>query len=310
MAYNRMNPRILITGAAGFTGRHACRHFAALGWDVIAVCRRPSPISVSECWESRLCDLQNAEQVMHLIKETSPDYVLHLAGKNSVPESWKNPAEYIAVNVMAPAYLLEAMRTYQPEGRVLLIGSRLAADLALGPAGVPHPYSMSKALGSWVAEAWHKLFSQPLLIAEPSNLIGPGESTGFCMLLAKYIARCERQEHTGVFRIHSQRAVRHFLDVRDAVAAYELLLTGGKAGMAYPVSSEKEWTLGEVAAKLLGLTSAAVQVEWGEAEEPASMQPGRERNQAAASLRQLGWVSRIPLEQTLSEILDYARFKG
>lgn len=310
MAHNSVNPRILITGAAGFTGLHACRHFAAQGWDVIAVSRRPSPFSVLEKGETRICDLQNAEQVKQLVRETSPDYVLHLAGKNSVPKSWQSPAEYMAVNVMAPAYLLEAMRKYRPEGRVLLIGSRLAADPALGPAGIPHPYSLSKLLGSWVAEAWHTLFGQPLLIAEPSNLIGPGESTGFCMLLAKHIVRCERQEPAGIFRISSQRAVRNFLDVRDAVAAYELLLTGGTAGMVYPVASEKERTLGEIAAKLLDRTSAAVQVEWGEAEEPASMQPGRARNQGAASLYQLGWVPRIPLEQTLSEILEYARTKG
>ena len=107
------------------------------------------------------------------------------------------------------------------------------------------------------------MFNQHIVLAEPSNLIGPGESTGFCTPLARYIAGCEAYRGLPLFRISSRFESRDFLDVRDAVVAYGVLLKSGSSGMTYPIDSGKEHTLGELAERLLKETGTVVPIDWG-----------------------------------------------
>ncbi|NMO95243.1 NAD-dependent epimerase/dehydratase family protein [Paenibacillus lemnae] len=308
MAERSINPDILITGASGFTGRHACAHFVSRGWNVTAVVRKNMAAQSDAGLNFKVCELQDRRQVCELIDETAPDYVLHLAGKNSVPESWKDPAGFMEANLMAPVYLLEAMRQVRPDGRMLLVGSRLGVDPAAGAANVPHPYSLSKTLGRWVSEAWAALFKMPVLIAEPSNLVGPGESTGFCMLLAKYIAGCEQGRELPVFQISSRNTSRNFLDVRDAVCAYEKLLISGTPGKVYPVTGSVEWTLGEIAEVMLQEAKGPVPVNWGDDDEAkASSRVQKETEHPSIDLIHLGWRQSLEMNATLNDILAYAR---
>lgn len=88
-------------------------------------------------------------------------------------------------------------------------------------------------------------------MAEPSNLIGPGPSTGFCSLLAQHIVRSEAAAVTGsaapaAFRLSSRHALRDFLDVRDAVRAYGFILDSGETGRIYRIDSGTERELGRL----------------------------------------------------------------
>src|SRR5690349_4877956 len=103
--------KVLITGASGFTGRHAVSYFREAGAVVAAVVRRPDVYSFGKGAQVHVCDLNDKQQVRHLIGEVQPDYVLHLAGKNSVPDSWSDPLLVLETNVMAVLYLLDALRS-------------------------------------------------------------------------------------------------------------------------------------------------------------------------------------------------------
>lgn len=322
--------RLLITGAAGFTGRHAVAYFAEGGAEVTAVVRRKIagagifPAGVRQY----VCDLSDRQAVAGMIAEVRPDQVLHLAGKNSVPESWRDPLLYMETNVMATLYLLEALR-FQPASRILVAGSRLKyrPDREVPP----HPYSLSKTLEELVSLAWGTLFSQPVLLAEPSNLIGPGPSTGFCSLLAAHIVRSEAAAVAGkdlpaAFQLSSRHTRRDFLDVRDAVRAYGLILDSGETGRVYRIDSGEERELGDIAARLLTLAAGPVAIDWGPKHEeerdrgvpsPSSavpMKPSLEsdntelmsaqfRDQAEIS----GWKPEIGLDRSLADIIGYTR---
>ncbi|MNB88481.1 GDP-6-deoxy-D-mannose reductase [compost metagenome] len=310
--------RLLITGAAGFTGAHAVRYFHAAGAEVAAVVRRPAAASPwPEGVRQFTCDLSDRQAVAAMVAEAEPDEVLHLAGRNSVPESWRDPLLYMETNVMATLYLLEALRT-RPAGRILVAGSRLKyrPGAASGP---PHPYSLSKTLEELVSLAWGTLFKQPVLMAEPCNLIGPGPSTGFCSLLAQHIVRSEAAADGGteappVFRLSSRHALRDFLDVRDAVRAYDYILQHGTEGNIYRIDSGTQRTLGDISGKLLVHARAPVPMDWGpEAPEEEQAIPGGHAGGAdtgsgpEVNAAALGWKPELSLEQSLQEIVDYCR---
>jgi GDP-4-dehydro-6-deoxy-D-mannose reductase len=322
--------KLLITGASGFTGRHAVRYFAEEGAQVTAVVRcrggeeassaaaRDFPEGVSIYY----CDLSDRKAVETMIEATAPDDVLHLAGKNSVPESWRDPLLYIESNVMATLYLLEAMRSL-PHSRILVAGSRLKFKPGTA-AGPPHPYSLSKTLEELGALAWGTLFRQPVLMAEPCNLIGPGPSTGFCSLLSRHIVGLEEGQELPMFQLSSRYDLRDFLDVRDAVTAYGFILRQGETGTVYRIDSGKQRELGEIAEFLIGHSAVPVPLDWGRSSaqpqklEPAGLSESKGSTPIVASSQQtpemsaatLGWTPQIRLEESLRDILDYYRSCG
>ncbi|USB32476.1 NAD-dependent epimerase/dehydratase family protein [Paenibacillus sp. YPG26] len=291
---------VLITGAAGFTGRHACRYFVAKGYHVAAAVRNAAKYSEPGV-EYISCDLTRREQVRELVKRVKPRYVLHLGGKNSVPESWGEPLLYMESNIMGSLYLLQALRESGCSSRILVAGSRLKFALS-GPLAPTHPYALSKSVQEVTALSWGKLFHQDVLVAEPGNLIGPGPSTGICALLAKYIVNEEQGEEQKPFHLSSAEERRDFLDVRDAVAAYEVLLRHGETGSVTPVCSGLERTLGEVAQLYASLSTANIAIEAGDA--PAS---GAEEAVQPVRLRELGWEPKYTWEMSLRDILEYYR---
>jgi nucleoside-diphosphate-sugar epimerase len=78
-------PRILLTGATGFIGRHCVEPLTRRGWEVVAVTSAPpSEEATPEAaggdgvvW--RRADLLDPEVPSRLIQETQPDALLHLA---------------------------------------------------------------------------------------------------------------------------------------------------------------------------------------------------------------------------------------
>ncbi|MCJ8013889.1 NAD-dependent epimerase/dehydratase family protein [Paenibacillus sp. KQZ6P-2] len=292
---------ILITGAMGFTGNHACRYFAEQGMQVAAVVRQIKKSQQLDGVRYYSCDLLDKYRLEQLIRDIAPDYVLHLGGKNSVPESWDDPLLYIESNMLPILYLLNALRS-RPSCRVLVAGSRMGFKLT-EPYRPTHPYGLSKSLQKAAVLSWRELFGQSVMLAEPSNLIGPGPSTGFCSLLGCRIVQWERGESTEHFHVSSGEIHRDFLDVRDAVKAYRILLSRGQSGTVYAIGSGKERTLREVVETFRNMTNRDLPIMWGKEQAPESPAPPL----SFLEIRRLGWKATIPFERSISDVMQYCR---
>lgn len=301
---------IVITGASGFTGQHACAYFSSIGMNVVAFVRQKITIKQSVSIRQYVCDLLDRAALEESLRSINPDYVLHLGGKNSVPEAWQKPLLYMESNIMATLNLLDALR-HIPSCRILVAGSRL--NFTLQPPYRPeHPYSLSKSLQSAGALSWASLFGQSVMIAEPCNLIGPGPSTGFCSLLGKHIAGLERGEEITPFILSSRTARRDFLDVRDAVRAYAVLLSMGQSGTTYQIDSGIERTLYEVALSMVKIASCSVPISWIEQEDSQEMPSSQtfENPVIPEYLSVHNWRPEIPIQQSFVDIVDYFRLEG
>jgi len=291
---------ILITGAGGFTGMHACEYFAGIGMHVYASVRHPDTNVLFG--EKYVCDMMNKEQIYAMVRQLQPDYVLHLAGRNSVPESWKEPVSYLETNMMSTFYLLDALREI-PTCRTLVIGSKLKFDIRV-TSQPPHPYSLSKTMQQIAVSTWGHLFGQFIMLAEPSNLIGPGPSTGICALLARKMVQVERNVTVEPFRLSSTEETRDFLDIRDAVRAYGIILENGKQGRCYPIESGKLLRLGEVLQIFQHYAQSPIPVEI------AANYDGIHAQIDHANLlvmKELGWQARIPFDRSIQDIIHYFR---
>ncbi len=113
---------VVITGAAGFVGFHACVRLMALGHKVVGV-DNLGPLFFPSLKHARLEALQkSADFVFHkldladhgvfedLVAQVRPDVIIHLAAQTGVRYSAENPGIYVKNNVEAFTNVLQAAR--------------------------------------------------------------------------------------------------------------------------------------------------------------------------------------------------------
>ncbi|WP_168412923.1 NAD-dependent epimerase/dehydratase family protein [Bacillus salacetis] len=293
-----MKKTVLITGASGFTGTEACRFFSSKGYAVTGIIRGKSGSIDGGNYVK--ADLLRSDEIQEIMAEQKPDFVLHLAGDNHAGRSWSRPSATFDANVNGTLNLLESVRLHAPSSKILVAGSLIDFN-PCGTQAPNHPYGVTKYLQVFLSKCWAQMYSLDVTFARPANLIGPGESTGICALLAAKLAGIEQGEGKGNLPLHNFQSQRDFLDVRDAVKAYELIFREGGRLQEYALATGISRTLGEVAQVLVRLTSAEVEItyELDEEEEPFAVD--------TSEIRALGWQPEIPFEQSMADILNYHR---
>jgi UDP-glucose 4-epimerase len=101
--------KVLITGGAGFIGRHCAREFLDAGWEVrLFDC---VPVEEEDPLVKSGCSVQNGdvrdEQAVELAMEDC-DAIVHLAAVVSVPQSMEDPDETMDINVRGTRNILNA----------------------------------------------------------------------------------------------------------------------------------------------------------------------------------------------------------
>ena len=93
-----------------------------------------------------------------------------------------------------------------------------------------------------------------IIIAKPSNLIGPGYQMVFVRFSQKKIIDIESGRSKAIIEVNSLKDSRDFLDVRDAVKAYHVLLRDGINGKQYNIGSGVKRSLLDVLEQYKELT--------------------------------------------------------
>ena len=257
-------------------------------------------------------DVADGAAVRRVMADVDPQAVYHLAAMTHVGESWEDPSLVLKVNVLGTAEVLAAARSHAGGARVLVVssaevyGTVTPEQLPLredSPAAPASPYAASKLAAEVVAlQAWRG-YRQPVIVVRPFNHIGPGQSpTFFVPALAQRIVEAQRAGARSL-RVGTLTTRRDFTDVRDVVAAYRLLVTGGTPGTVYNVCSGRDVAMAEVAEQLLALAGADLELET----DPGLVRPVDVpvlRGDAGRLHGATGWEPRIPLATTLADVLS------
>ncbi|MBS2969295.1 NAD-dependent epimerase/dehydratase family protein [Metabacillus sp. KIGAM252] len=293
-----MSKRILITRANDFTGRHACQHFIEKGYEVIGTASWPSENNRDfKDFNMRLCDLTDENAVTELINQTKPDCLLHLEGIGYAGEKGTYTISNLKANMLSTILLLDALSRKNPDSKTLITVSALQAE-RLHLELIPH--HLSKPLQTLCSLAWGKLYGLDAVIAKPSNLIGPGYSEGECAAFAKAIMNMQKNGTDRKLTIDNPIAEKDFLDVRDAMAGYEILLNFSLSGETYDVCSGKNRSIQDVAEGYKMITPFPFEIEAKEGLPAEANSMGN-----PARLLDIGWKPRYSFEDSLSDTLDF-----
>jgi GDP-4-dehydro-6-deoxy-D-mannose reductase len=143
-----------------------------------------------------------------------------------------------------------------------------------------------------------------VVLARSFNHTGPGQSDRFVLPgFARQIAAAEAGEQEPVLRVGNIDVRRDFLDVRDVVRAYMLLLENGAASQAYNVCRGEAFRIRDLLDALLAQARVPLRVEadparWRPADLPVLC------GDPARLCERTGWRPEIPLADTWRDLLD------
>jgi GDP-4-dehydro-6-deoxy-D-mannose reductase len=244
------------------------------------------------------------------------DAVVHLAGVASGTDALADAGFAWTVNAAGTARLVDALgrarRRDQVDPLVLVISTaevygrgapvpRRETD----PAAPLSPYAASKLGGEVAAlEAWRRTGLR-VIVVRPFPHTGPGQDPRF--VVPAFAERLSFAKRIGapVVKVGNLEPVREFLHVWDVVDAYARLLTKGHAGEVYNVASGVGISLDDLLFKMAGMLGLRPIPE----ADPDLMRPADIPYLVgdAAKLRTAtGWTPRIPLDETLRQVLDAA----
>jgi GDP-4-dehydro-6-deoxy-D-mannose reductase len=295
-------PKLLITGHTGFVGR-CLLHLVARG-------------ESGENWVAATLpddlDIRDAA-LPPILAEIKPDAVLHLAAQSSVAESFHDFDRYFDINFGGTLNLLRGLRSVPFGGRLIYVSTGdcygavpeqalpVREDRPLRPR---NPYAVTKAAAEALCYQWSQTEGLDVVIARPFNHIGAGQDVRFAVAaFAQQVAAIAAGRMNPRIATGNLDVTRDFSDVRDVVDAYFALAEHGHRGEVYNIGTGRETRLREVLDTLMQLAGVRAEVST----DPTRVRPDEQQRMVADVTkieRDTGWKARIPLEDTLQDILD------
>jgi GDP-4-dehydro-6-deoxy-D-mannose reductase len=299
--------RVFVTGAIGFVGRWLKEELVDNGHEVVAA---PGPDEL---------DIADRAGLMRWLDDSAgaPDAVVHLAGMAFAPDAGKDPGEAFRVNVGGTVALFEALREMGIRPPVLVscsadvYGAPRPEDLPLSEGAPLDPnssYALSKAAQEGVAAEAAALHGFQVIVTRSFNHTGPGQRPVFVVpAMAQRVMAVKRGQAASI-AAGNVDVRRDLTDVRDVVVAYRLLLEAAVRG-ALPsrctvvnVASGEAVTVRHVIERLSALAGVTPVIEIDESLVRTN-DPVEIRGDATLIRQLVGWKPRIPLEQTLVDML-------
>jgi CDP-glucose 4,6-dehydratase len=189
------NKNIFLTGHTGFKGSWLTLWLEQLGANITGYALPPDTnpamfniLQIDKHVKNNIYgDICNEQQLSQAMQEAQPEIVIHLAAQSLVRESYTNPVETYATNVMGVVNLLQAAKKTSSVKVVLNITTdkiyenkeRLQGYTENEPLGGYDPYSSSKACSELVSASYRQSFFQQtdtqLATARAGNVVGGGD---------------------------------------------------------------------------------------------------------------------------------------
>lgn len=302
------NQRILLTGGAGFLGRHVYKELLSKNYHYIFVPR------------SKEYDLTNFQTTRKLIEWYRPDIIVHLAAQVGGISAIKNySGKYYYDNMMMGLNLIETSRLYEVK-KFVFIGSGCAypkygnipfKEKELWDGYVDEnvaPYAIAKKSLITMLQAYYDQYGLKSVSLIPTNLYGPQDHFGSTnnhvvpSLITK-IFNAKNSQQKIVKCWGSGNQTRDFLYVSDAAdAIVKSVMTNIDIPTTINLGSGKETSIKDIANKIIDLVDNSINIDWDNSQPEG--QPRRLMDISNAA-KLLNWYPNTNLQDGLKQTIQF-----
>lgn len=286
--------RVLVTGAAGFLGRHVATHFLnsddeVRAFDLAAV--------DEERIDAVVGDLTDADAVDAAVAGT--DAVVHIGAIGDVYLAGERPALAAAVNAVGTANVLDAAANHG--ARVVYASTwevygepRFQPITEDHPTMPDHPYNITKLAGESLVLSAAELREVPAVALRLGTAYGSGLRPNSVFRI--FIDRAKRGEPITIQGDGSQG--RQFTHASDIARAFHLAAHSDLSGVAVNVVAPEMTSIRTLAEAVAA--RFPTEVTFGPPR-PGDVPPARVSPDRAKEV--LGWEAEVPFERGLDELI-------
>lgn len=322
-----MFKRVLITGITGFVGSHLAEYILKEHKivKVYGLIRWRSPkeniLKILDKVNLRYGDLEDYSSIQKIISEEKPDAIFHLAAQSYVDFSFVSPISTLQANVTGTANLLESIKTirlkenYDPVIHICssseVYGQVKEDEVPIketNPFRPASPYAVSKVGEDMLALQYFLSWNIKTIRTRMFTHEGPRRGEVFAPSnFAKQVAAIEAGKQSPVVMVGNLNSIRTFMDVRDAVKAYWLLVNKCTPGEVYNIGGVETMTIGDMLNKLISFSkNKGIKIKI----DPNRLRPSDVTLQIPSVEKfvyETGWKPSVKFDQTLKDMLDYWR---
>jgi GDP-4-dehydro-6-deoxy-D-mannose reductase len=303
----------LITGINGFAGQHLAGLLSKNGRRVTGMGIEQTCLLEGVSYD--FVDITDSDMVAQSFSRREPQEIYHLAGVSFPAEADRTPRSALAINITGTISVLDAMKRFSPQAKLLLVGSAKEYDISaeglVSEDTLPNPtnfYGISKYATELIGQQYCRQYGLDIRFTRSFNHTGPGQSPLFvCSDWARQIAQAEKGLAQQEVRVGDCEVEIDFSDVRDVVNAYRLIMDNGGRGRVYNVCSGITCKLSDILAALTGKSTATLAV----VQEQTKLREVKTYRRLAGDNSRLrtetSWEPKIPFDKTLDDLLEYWR---
>lgn len=308
-----LRKRALVTGGAGFLGSHLCERLLAEGREVLCVDNfyTGTKDNISHLLGNPHFELMRHDVTFPLYVEV--DEIYNMACPASPVHYQFDPVQttktsvHGAINVLGLAKRVKA-RIFQASTSEVYGDPKVHPQTEsywgnVNPVGVRSCYDEGKRCAETLFFDYYRQHGLRIKVGRIFNTYGPRMLPDDGRVVSNFIVQALCGQPLTIYGDGSQ--TRSFCYVDDLI---EAILRFMETEDSFPgplnIGNPSEFTIRELAEKVIALTGARSQIEYKPlpADDPVQRQPD-----IGLAKEKLGWAPKIPLEQGLGKTVDFFR---
>lgn len=266
--------KALVTGGAGFIGRHLTKSLLERGHELVALDDLSTsvgpPDSLAQDIEFVRGSVLDRDLLDRLVARV--DTIFHLAAAVGVKNILDNPLGGLRTNLQGTENVLDSALRHGVRVMVAstseIYGHNTTGALdedaprILGsPLVARWSYAQAKALDETLAHLYWRHHGLPTVIIRPFNIVGPGQTGRYGMVIPRFVGQALDGSPVTVFG--TGRQTRCFCHVSDAVQAMISLIDHpGAYGDVYNVGRAEEVSIQSLAERVIAITNSASEIRF------------------------------------------------
>ena len=312
-----MNEKIAVIGSNSFSGSNFIDYVLEKSAEVIGISRssEPNPVFLphkkrqNPAFRFYQLDLnQDMNQLMKIVHEFQPAYVVNFAAQGMVAESWQYPEHWFQTNVVANVKLHDQLRRCNFLQKYVHISTPevygscqglIKENTLYNPST---PYAVSRAAADMSLMSFYKAYDFPVVFTRAANVYGPGQQLYRIIprAILYFMLGKKLQLHGGG---HSVRSFIHIHDVADGTLRVAQI---GKPGEIYHLSTIRNISV----RSLVQMITEQMELSFEDNIEDVGERLGKDAAYLLDSTKArevLGWKDQISLEQGIEETIAWVR---